>query len=111
MKRGYVILASIACLLSLCSCNGTTAKKTSQVVKKAYNEYRQVSKSDAIRYYKMKNNMIKVESMVNAINVCDQCGGWGIVYMVDENGYYYTDSYGNPLIYKCNQCGGSGKNF
>lgn len=111
MKKFYVILATIASVLCLCSCNGRTEKNAGKAVKEMYKEYRRVSKSDAIRYYKMKNNLNRIENMANEMNVCSQCGGYGIVYMVNEYGNYYTDYYGNPQVFICERCGGSGKRF
>lgn len=39
---------------------------------------------------------------------CPQCGGSGIVYMVDYYGNIQYDYYGNPIVGQCPSCNGAG---
>lgn len=39
---------------------------------------------------------------------CSQCGGSGMVYIVDFYGNIQYDYYGNPVISQCPSCGGIG---
>lgn len=40
---------------------------------------------------------------------CYDCGGQGAVYYVDDYGNTETDDYGNPILYRCPTCNGSGQ--
>lgn len=40
---------------------------------------------------------------------CYDCGGQGAVYYVDDYGNAETDEYGNPVLYRCPTCNGSGQ--
>ncbi len=39
---------------------------------------------------------------------CSQCGGSGVVYVLDYYGNIQYDYYGNPAMSKCSNCGGAG---
>lgn len=109
MKRFSLLVAGLACVLCLSSCNGKTAKTTGRVVKEAWQEYRKVSQSNGVRYLKAKNKLEQIDNAINRYNVCDACDGWGVVYHVDNYGNIITDYYGNPALFTCDYCGGSGK--
>ncbi|MCQ2075461.1 MAG: hypothetical protein MJZ20_00275 [Bacteroidaceae bacterium] len=107
MKNFSIIMVLLVSLVCFSSCNGKSAK----IGKSLYKELKKVNESDGVRYLKMKNRMNQLENVINEYNVCSTCGGYGVVYWVDEDGYYDTDSYGNPQIHICKDCGGDGKAF
>lgn len=111
MKNFSIIIVILVSVICFSSCNGKSAKYGERAVKNLYKEYKKVNESEGVRYLKMKNRMNQLENVINEYNVCSTCGGYGVVYCVDEDGYYYTDSYGNPQLYTCDDCGGDGKAF
>lgn len=46
---------------------------------------------------------------VPKVITCYDCGGEGAVYYVDDYGNTETDEYGNPILYRCPTCNGSGQ--
>lgn len=107
-KFSSVLVLFAAIALCLPSCKPNQAKRAAEQI---YKEYRKVSEHDGIKYLKAKNCMRQLENVYNQINVCSACNGYGIVYHVNEYGYYETDYNGNPLLFTCDKCGGDGKSF
>lgn len=111
MKRFSILVACLACVFCFSSCNGKSAKTTERVVKETWQKYRKASQSDGVRYLKSKHKLEQIENAINKYNVCNTCSGWGVVYHVDNYGNLITDYYGNPKLFECEHCGGSGKAF
>ena len=113
MKNCITIMTVVCCLALLFSCNGRTAKKGEETIKKLYKEYKALKETDAFRYYQTKRRINTFMEMRENISKCSICSGYGIVYMVDDYGNYYGqyDDYGNfyPIIYTCPACGGTGR--
>ena len=95
--------------MALLSCN--KASKVVPEAKKLYQEYRAASKSNAIKYHKMKNNYERAQQIYEGLtdNTCNTCNGYGVVYLVNEFGTPITDYYGNYQYQYCPCCGGTGQ--
>lgn len=99
----------------LFSCNAKTARKAEEFAKKTYEEYKVTrEKNPGIRYKEeeLKNKLSetwnKKEEKRYVRKICGQCGGGGVCYQLDSYGNIMTDIYGNPLLFQCPVCLGSG---
>lgn len=110
MKKNFVFLLILSAIV-LGSCNAKSAKTAGRIAKKAVDKYQKVNQNEGLRYLRMKKNFQQVENVINEYNVCSSCGGYGVVYHVDDAGYYYTDYEGNPKLYICDDCGGTGRAY
>lgn len=111
MKKFSLLVVILACAFCFSSCNGKSAKTTERVVKEAFQEYRKVSQNDGVRYLRTKHKLEQIDNAINQRNVCHTCDGYGVVYHIDNYGNIITDYYGNPALFTCDQCGGSGKAY
>lgn len=108
-KVVVIALTTIAANTVASSCN--KAPKSVPVIKKAYDEIRAASKSDAIQYLKWQHRLEQAERVYNnlTVNPCVYCNGYGVVYQVDQYGNALIDYNGNYQIVFCPACGGTGE--
>ena len=99
----------------LFSCNAKTARKAEELAKKTYEDYKVArEKNPGIRYKEeeLKNKLSETwnnkEEKRYVSKICGQCGGGGVCYQLDSYGNIMTDIYGNPLLFQCPVCHGSG---
>lgn len=132
--RFFVILSLAMLVVGLSSCKGSAGKKAateaaefiekegSRLLEKEGSRAVEEEESAAERYLKAKRRADRVQDVVDGITeeepqyqpqavavICGQCGGCGIVYLVDGYGNIMFDYYGNPQTSVCPVCGGSGQ--
>lgn len=138
MKTRYIILAlTTLCLFSISftSCRGSASKKAAteameflekrgaskgastiereaaQAERNAARETESYNTGRSSTYKARRSHYDGDESSYQnqtyAIQ-CSQCGGGGVVYLLDYYGNIQLDYYGNPVIRQCPNCGGTG---
>lgn len=134
MYKYLLFMAAILLAFSVCSCRGSASKKAATeawelIEKKAGSkaasaierEAAQSEKSavrEAEEYETGRTRRPRPRhqsyddnsgSQPQCYSVqCNQCGGAGVVYMVDYYGNIQCDYYGNPIVGQCPSCGGAG---
>ncbi len=108
-KKNVVLVMSILSLFAVSSC-----KKTSTVddaVNWAVKEYKALNSNNAYKYSKYKHNYETAKEYINTYNsteMCGQCNGYGVLYLVNSDGSPILDVYGDYQFTSCDQCGGYG---
>lgn len=109
MKKIITSVVLLAACFSFVGCNRVKPKQIEKAGKTLIKEYKAMNESEAMRYFRTVNKLQRLEDIYNSYSRCSQCDGYGVVYAVNEYGYLNCDNYGNPYVYTCPQCGGSGK--
>lgn len=106
LKKVFLFIIVSLAATAFISCGGK-AKSVERIIQ----EYKAASKSDAARFLRLQHSHERAERLYNNLisNPCVSCNGYGVVYLVDNNGFPITDYAGNYQFMFCPTCGGTGE--
>ena len=92
----------VFCLLTigLIGCRGSSGKKAIEYGEKAIKAWKKVPQPE-----RSKVNRAVLEQL----NRCTTCDGYGVLCLVDQYGNPIYDYNGNLQLTSCDDCGGTGK--
>lgn len=94
-------------LLGLVSCKGSSSKKVIDVGKSIYKAYKEIPAPARNKLNGIIRSEVTNQFAPGQVQ-CPACGGYGILFLVDDFGYPIYDYNGQIQTCLCSNCSGQG---